>query len=115
MSATVTVPAGKPGVIPSVRSRLGEASTWAGIGGVALVALSLLPAYVPTLQAAFQQHGTAKVTGLVLALGAFAAAILKSEGVKTIVNAGPGVETVVQPEGGDKVTIATSPSSLSTP
>ncbi len=91
--AVTTVP-----IWTMIEQRLGEASTWAGIGGILLVVLDLLPAALPGFHAALGQHGWAKSTGLVIALLSFVVAVAKREGNATVAELAEAAEIVVEAE-----------------
>ena len=80
----------------ALRARLDEASTWAGIGGVALVSLDLLPGALPAFHAAYGQHGWAKMTALLLALLSFVVAIAKREGSARVAAIAQACEVLVE-------------------
>ncbi len=106
MSSTVTtlpvpptqVATSKPSIWAALKARLDEASTWAGIGGVALVALDLLPSALPTFHAAYGQHGWAKMTALLMALFSFVVAVAKKEGSTRIAALAQACEVLVETE-----------------
>ncbi len=82
----------------AIRARLGEASTWAGMGGILLVVLNLLPAALPQFHAALAQHGWARMTGMVVALLSFVVAVAKREGNTTVAAIAQAAEVVVEQE-----------------
>ena len=82
----------------AIAARLGEASTWAGIGGILLVALDLLPAALPAFHAALGQHGWAKTAGLLAALLSFTVAVARREGCTTIADIAQAASVVVETE-----------------
>ena len=82
----------------TITERLGEASTWAGIGGILLVVLNLLPTALPGFHAALGQHGWAKTTGLVIALLSFVVAVARKEGNTTVAELAQACEIVVEAE-----------------
>ena len=81
-----------------IRARLGEASTWAGIGGILLVSLNLLPAALPQFHAALTQQGWARMTGLTVALLSFVVAVARREGNTTVAAIAQAAEVVVEHE-----------------
>ena len=82
----------------TLRARLREASTWAGLGGILLVVLNLLPAALPQFHAALTQHGWARMTGLLIALLSFVVAVAKREGNGSIAGIAAAAEVVVETE-----------------
>ena len=79
-------------------ARFGEASTWAGIGGILLVVLDLLPAALPQFHAALGQQGWAKTTGLVAALLSFIVAVARKEGCTTVAELADAAVAVIEAE-----------------
>lgn len=82
----------------AIRARFHEPSTWAGLGGIVLVVLNLLPAALPQFHAALTQHGWARLTGLVIALLTFVVAVAKREGDTTIAGIAQAAAVVVEAE-----------------
>lgn len=82
----------------AIVTRLREASTWAGLGGILLVVLNLLPAALPQFHAALTQHGWARMTGLAIALLSFVVAVAKREGNGSVAAIAAAAEVVVETE-----------------